>query len=109
MVVRGQAPRNMDIAVSNTDSNEIFIAGINVWRSLNAGKSFNIISYWGYSNNFPKLAYNHADVEVLIYNKNHLFIGSDGGVYKMEKPGALAINKSSIKDLSKGLNIQTNL
>lgn len=103
----GQAPRNMDIAVSNTDSNEIYVAGINIWRSLNAAESFSIVSHHLYSNSFPTVGYTHADIEVLLYDKlGRLWVCSDGGLYRMDAPGSKAIDKSSFENVSNGLGVQ---
>ncbi|MGB2685751.1 MAG: hypothetical protein WBC43_12130, partial [Olleya sp.] len=45
----GQAPRDMDIAVSHTNANEVHIAGVNTWRSLDGGVTFNPTTNWNIS------------------------------------------------------------
>lgn len=102
----GQAPRNMDIAVSDTDTSLLFVAGINVWRSLDAGIDFYAVSFYSYNHPFDDKAYCHADIETLIIHNEQLFIGSDGGFYLMEDMTNPVINYHSIKDLSNGLNIR---
>ncbi|MBO6515593.1 MAG: T9SS type A sorting domain-containing protein [Bacteroidia bacterium] len=103
----GQAPRNMEIAVSDNDSNEVYVGGINIWRSLDGAKTFSIVSHHSYTNSFPNLAYTHADIEVLLYdNSGRLWVGSDGGLYRMDTPSSLTIGKNSFVNLSNGLGIQ---
>lgn len=102
----GQAPRNMDIIVADDDKNEIFIAGINLWRSLNGGVDFHPFSYFGYQTGIPDVAYIHADIEVLEYADGALLVGSDGGLYKLPDPAVATIDHSAVEDISNGLDIR---
>ena len=73
-----QAPRDMDIAVSQSNINEVHIAGVETWKSTNAGTSFTQSTDWNLSSSLPFI---HADVDLLIYKGDTLFAGTDGGLF----------------------------
>lgn len=105
----GQAPRDMDIAVNPNDANDVHIAGINTWRSTNAGVSFSITSQWvpGNASNLG-IGYCHADVDILQFagtgTNAKLFVGTDGGIYKADDPTNVSSNFYT--DLTPGLGIR---
>ncbi len=101
----GQAPRDMGIAVSTTNINEVHIAGINTWRSLDGGTTFLPSSDWTPEGaRFANLGYCHADVDDLLYHGSELYVISDGGVYVAENPGG-TISPTFYTDKSTGLGI----
>ena len=105
----GQAPRDMDIAINPNDVNDIHIAGVNTWRSIDGGTSFNISSQWTPNNaNSLNIGYCHADIDILefvgIGVDTKLFVGSDGGIFKAENPTTVASNYYT--DLTAGLGIR---
>lgn len=75
----GQAGYDMAITVSPTNALEVYIAGIIVWRSVNAGTNFVAQTVWSYPNS---TGYNHADVHGLRWVNNTLYSNSDGGIFK---------------------------
>ena len=101
----GQAPRDMDIVVNSNDENDVHIAGILSWRSTDGGVSFNITSQW-----IPQTAagenigYCHADIDIMIYQNNKLYIGRDGGIFVANNP--LTVNSTYYTDLTPGLGIR---
>ena len=101
----GQAPRDMDIAVNPNDADDVHIAGILSWRSINGGTDFNITSQW-----VPQIAasenigYCHADIDIMIYQNNKLYIGSDGGIFVANEP--LNVSSTYYTDLTSGLGIR---
>ncbi|TVZ55339.1 putative secreted protein (Por secretion system target) [Lutibacter sp. Hel_I_33_5] len=101
---RGQAPRDMAIAVSTTNSNEVHIAGINPYRSLDGGTTFTMTAHWAYDSTVTDLGYCHADIDDVLYYGNELFVVSDGGVYVANDPAG-AINNTYYKDLTTGMGI----
>lgn len=99
----GQGSYDLCIAASPTNADEVFIGGINTWKSNNAGSNWGISNVWtggGYYNpNGAPIA--HADKHVLKYRPSDgaLFEGNDGGIYKSTNNG------STWQDLSNGLEI----
>ena len=101
----GQAPRDMDIAVNPNNADEVHIAGILTWRSLDGGVSFTCTADW-----IPGQAaaagrgYHHADVDIMEFIGNTLYVGSDGGIFKAVDTENL--NPDYYEDLTKGLGIR---
>lgn len=75
----GQGTYDMALCASPKDANDVYIAGIIVWRSTNGGTSFTAQTIWSYPNG---LGYNHADVHGLRWINNTLYSNSDGGIFK---------------------------
>jgi photosystem II stability/assembly factor-like uncharacterized protein len=92
----GQAWFDLAITASPVNANEVYIGGINVWKSTNGGSTYDIISHWVY--NDPTF-YTHADIHYLGFFGNRLFCGSDGGVFFSDDFG------SNWTDISEGLGI----
>lgn len=74
----GQAWYDLAIAVNPSNKNEVFIGGINIWRTTNGGSSFSIVGHW----EGLGAPYIHADIHYLVYQGSTLFVGCDGGIYK---------------------------
>lgn len=101
----GQAPRDMGIAVNPTNADEVHIAGILTWRSMNAGVNFSITADWIPGNaSSQNIGYCHADVDDLQFYGTTLFAITDGGIYKAENTGT--INATYYEDLTEGLGIR---
>ncbi|MDP1621336.1 MAG: T9SS type A sorting domain-containing protein [Bacteroidales bacterium] len=93
----GQATYDMAICVNPLDVNEVHIAGIICWKSVNGGTSFVASTVWSYPNS---TGYNHADVHALEWINGTIYSGSDGGIYKSVN------NANDWTDLSAGLGIR---
>ena len=101
----GQAPRDMDVAVNPSDVNEVHIAGVLTWRSLDGGMSFTCTSDWVPGNaSSANIGYCHADVDILEFDGTTLFAGTDGGIFKATDTGNL--NSDYYEDITKGLGIR---
>ena len=101
----GQAPRDMDIAVNPNNSDEVHIAGINTWKSSNGGVTFSITSQWQPNDaQFNGIGYCHADVDLLKFVGDKLYVGSDGGIYVANN--TLVVNSNYYTDLTTGLGIR---
>ena len=102
---RGQAPRDMDVAVNPNDVDDVHIAGINTWRSTDGGANFSITSQWTPDSAFDEnIGYCHADVDLLEYLDGKLYAATDGGVYVANNP--LTVNSNYYTDLTSGLGIR---
>ncbi|QNJ98293.1 T9SS type A sorting domain-containing protein [Constantimarinum furrinae] len=101
----GQAPRDMDIAVNPNDINEVHIAGVLTWRSMDGGVNFTCTADW-----IPSAAANanigycHADVDILEFNGSTLFAGTDGGIFKAEDTANL--DADYFTDITTGIGIR---
>lgn len=87
------------MAASSSNAQEIYVGGINIWKSVNGGKSWTINTHWYGDGGKP---YVHADIHDLVAsedNASEIFAGCDGGVFRTGNKG------SSWSDLSKGMSI----
>lgn len=91
---RGQASYDMAMCVNPENADEVHIAGIICFKSLNGGYNFVAETAWSLPNS---IGYNHADVHVLNWVGKTIYSGSDGGIYKSTDNGDNWI------DLSNGL------
>jgi len=81
----GQGWYDLAISVSPTNENEVFVGGINIWKSTNGGANFSKMTHW-YNDGIHETV--HADQHWFKYNGGNLFIGNDGGVFKTTNGGA---------------------
>ncbi|MBL0272670.1 MAG: PKD domain-containing protein [Chitinophagaceae bacterium] len=93
----GQAGYDMGMDVSPTNANDVYIAGIICWRSVNGATSFTPLTEWFLPNS---TGYNHADVHGLQWINSTIYSISDGGIYKSIDMG------DNWTDLSPGLGIR---
>lgn len=94
----GQGWYDLAIAASETNANEVFVGGVNIWRSTDGGSNWSINAHW-WGDNAP---YVHADIHDLIFvpgSGNILYSANDGGVFRTNNNGA------TWTDLSDGLEI----
>jgi photosystem II stability/assembly factor-like uncharacterized protein len=77
----GQGWYDLCIDVSQTNANEIYCGGINLWKSTNGGTN------WIYLRNFIYPI--HVDQHDLWFapGTNRLYVGNDGGVYRSTYSG----------------------
>ena len=92
----GQAWYDLAIAVSPTNPNEIFVGGINVWKSTDGGNTFTINTMWTTSSS---ITYIHCDIHSLNFYGDTLYCGSDGGIFYTADHG------DTWADVSNGLGI----
>jgi photosystem II stability/assembly factor-like uncharacterized protein len=94
----GQSWYDLAIAVSPNDEDIVWVGGINVWRTDDAGANWTIKSHWYGAQGIP---YVHADIHTLDYSPDGsvFYIGNDGGLFTSLNEG------QQFLDLSDGLNI----
>ncbi len=91
----GQGWYDLAVAASPANPEEVFVGGVNIWRSTDGGVTWTLNGYWYYPNqDYP---YVHADIHALDFYGNTLYAGTDGGLWKTDDSG------QNWEDLSFGL------
>ncbi len=76
----GQGYYDLSLAVSPDSEDEIWVGGVNVWKSLNGGTDWILNAHWDAGTDAE---YVHADQHIFKFNPDGvLFAGNDGGIYK---------------------------
>jgi len=76
----GQGWFDLDIAIAPGNEDEIYVAGINLWKSIDGGLTFGPETIWTFPNN---LGYIHPDVHYLeMIDDTLMYIATDGGLYE---------------------------
>ena len=88
----GQSWYDLAIAASHTNAHEVYVGGINVWKSTNAGVNWAIQSHWTYPSS---IGYTHADIHALEWYNGKIYCGSDGGIFQSTDNGDNWTNLSS--------------
>jgi hypothetical protein len=89
----GQGWYDLAIGASPTNSQEIMIGGVNMWRSTNGGTSWTLNSHW--YGGFSK-PYAHADIHDIVYlNGTTAYSANDGGLFKTINNGTAWTDISS--------------
>ncbi|MEX2482997.1 MAG: T9SS type A sorting domain-containing protein [Brumimicrobium sp.] len=92
----GQSWYDLAIDADPANANTIFVGGVNVWKSTNAGQNWQISSHWIYPSTY---GYTHADIHELHFFGSNLYCGSDGGIFKTDDSGG------NWEDLTEGMQI----
>ncbi len=94
----GQGWYDLSLAVSPTNKNQLFVGGVNLWRSNNGGTGWLCVGHWYGAGGTPTV---HADIHNFGWHPstNNLFICTDGGLYRTANQG------SSYIEMKSGLNI----
>jgi hypothetical protein len=81
-ILGSQAWRNICIAVSPTNAADLYVGGLDVFKSNTSGASWTQVSNWASTStsNFC-----HADIFDLYCDATYLYCASDGGVYRMTR------------------------
>ena len=80
--MNGQGAYNLAIQSDPNDANVLYVGGINIWKSLNGGATFNLNSAWGFGV--------HADKHGFLfspYNTKKLYVYHDGGLDRTTNGG----------------------
>jgi len=104
----GQAPRDMDIVVNPTNVDEVHIAGVNVWRSMDGGDTFEISAHWFAPQQVAaNVGYCHADIDFLTYSgtSSAMYAATDGGIFRAPNSSA-DISVDYFEDLTNGIGIR---
>lgn len=87
----GQGQYDLGLVVSDLNKNEIYIGGVNIWKSSDGGSNWKKISHWQRDGDYPFV---HADHHELVVpkNSNIVYSGHDGGIDKTTDGGKTWIN-----------------
>ena len=72
------------IAVDPTNPDALWVAGIDIFKSIDGGQTFDLAAYWFTAETEPTFV--HADKHTIVFHPDYgptnkeIFIGSDGGV-----------------------------
>jgi photosystem II stability/assembly factor-like uncharacterized protein len=94
---KGQGSYDLAICTNPLNADEVHIAGILCFKSLDAGQTFEATTVWTYPNG---TGYNHADVHSLEWVNTNLYSTSDGGIFRSKNNGG------DWDELSTGLGIR---
>ncbi|GAB5556100.1 MAG: hypothetical protein SchgKO_03130 [Schleiferiaceae bacterium] len=77
----GQAWYDLAIAVSPTNKHEVYVGGVNVWKSTTGGTGWSLAGHWFGGGG---AGFIHADQHWFEYQpgSNDLWVGNDGGIYR---------------------------
>ncbi len=98
----GQAWYNLDIAANPLNAEEVFVGGINIFKSTDGGRTWRNSAHW--------LGAVHADQHVFEYTHDgkKMVVGNDGGVYYTPNSGGSWINISSGMPISEVYKLGQN-
>jgi len=90
----GQAWYDLDITVNPKNEKQIFVGGVNIFRSNDEGVTWRINAHWTGSGGAPAV---HADHHVMEWSAdgNTLYDGNDGGISYTKNSGLNWINIGS--------------
>ncbi len=99
---RGQAWYDLSLTVAPDDPNTVYVGGVDFFRSINSGQTWTQLTSW--TGNCPNqgIKYAHADQHAAVFepnNPNVLYIGTDGGVFKIDNP---ATNNYKVSEKTNG-------
>ncbi|MFM7017147.1 MAG: VPS10 domain-containing protein [Bacteroidota bacterium] len=74
----GQGTYDLALCVNQTNKDEVYVGGINIWESIDGGQTFNPVSHWTTSYG-PTI---HADVHAIKQQPltGNVFVCNDGGI-----------------------------
>ncbi|MCK5764420.1 MAG: hypothetical protein KAH26_00490, partial [Bacteroidales bacterium] len=97
----GQGGYDLCIAVDPVDADEVYIGGVNTWKSTNGGSAWTNNNMWTSSGTYNSCGspVAHADKHDLVFFGSTLYECNDGGLYTTTNGG------SSWSDISNGMVI----
>jgi photosystem II stability/assembly factor-like uncharacterized protein len=98
---RGQAWYDLIAKVSPTNENELFVGGINVFKTLDAGASWFKISSWDAQRD-NSVPFVHADIHGMEYRPNfdEILISTDGGIFYSNRASELPFSSLVARNLN---------
>ena len=96
----GQGSYDLAYAINPTDVNEIWLGGVNTWRTTDGGTNWNLNNVWS-TNQTTAFPVVHADKHFIAFHPltNDVYECNDGGIYVTSDGGA------TWTDLTDGMGI----
>ncbi len=96
---RGQSFYDLMLEVDPTNDNNVFIGGIDIFKSTDAGANWSQISKWSNNNDLADLNVSlvHADQHAVAFgndNPTKILFGNDGGVYYSANAGTTILGRN---------------
>ncbi|WP_439129339.1 hypothetical protein, partial [Polaribacter sp.] len=107
---RGQAWYDLTIIVNPTNINEVYVGGINLFKSTDAGDDWTKISSWTDSRD-ALVSYAHADQHNMIFRPNHsdqLLVANDGGIQFIPDLSKVPSTTLSLDPYNEGIDVRNN-
>lgn len=104
----GQGFYDLAYALNPTNANEIWLGGVNTWRSTDGGSTFSINNYWTTNTVVPNV---HADKHFITHhplNTSFVYECNDGGLYGTNNGGASWFNATNGMGISQIYKIGTS-
>jgi len=100
-ITRGQAWYDLIIQVNPLDENEVYIGGINLYKSLDGGNFWFKVSSWNLDVD-NSVKYVHADQHNILFrpNSDGIIFSSDGGISYAPKSEELPFGELSNRNLN---------
>jgi hypothetical protein len=93
----GQGWYDLCLSIDPANANNIYVGGVNTWKSTNGGTSWALNTMWYATGSTPEV---HADKhDIAFQNNSTLYQCNDGGIYKSTNGG------TSWTDLTNGMSI----
>lgn len=89
-----QASYDLLLAINPTNDENIFVGGIDLFKTVNGGSSWSQVSHWYGGFGYQEV---HSDQHVLTFannNSNKLLVGNDGGVYYSSDAGTITQSRN---------------
>lgn len=78
--IQGQGNYDLALAISPTNANQVWVGGVNLWRSNNGGTAWSLATFWSTGTALPIV---HADIHNFTWEPNgNLLECTDGGLYR---------------------------
>jgi photosystem II stability/assembly factor-like uncharacterized protein len=105
----GQGSYDLALAVSPTKPNEIFVGGINIWKSIDGGKTWDRRSFW--NRGVRRELYVHADQHALAFfpgRPEEIWACNDGGIFRSKDGGTTWMDRSNGLQVSEFYTVATS-
>ena len=81
-VLGSQSWRNTPITVSPTNAEDLYVGGLDIYKSITGGSSWTQITDW---TSTSTTNFSHADIFDLKCDATYLYAATDGGLYRMTR------------------------